>query len=348
MKHILKYIIAPLFIILSLVSIGYAQDDCLLKLQDAQKLYDEGKIEQIPDLLNPCIKNGFNRENKIQALRLLALVYLFEDKHEEAEEALLQILKMDPEYKVNKSVDAVDYIRLYKLFNTDPIFSVGIMGGFNNTYPMLIEPIGTNSFDSINANYSSDGIAFCIGLRATYHWDTKLEITFEPSYLINAKFSFSEDVSSYEYNTGSEQANYINFPLLVNYNFYELKQSKFYAELGFCYGLFVGGSQELTSSFVDNTNPSSPTPSFSTNDIREKNNYAGIIGLGSKVNLDRSFLQLGLRYSYGFNNVVKDDLVNNATTNTAQWTNRHIDNQLRMTNLIFTISYNYEFYKHKR
>lgn len=325
----------------------YGQDDCVLKLQDAERLYDEGKIEKVPDLLKPCIKNGFNRENKIQALKLLTQVYLFEDKNEEAEETLLEILKMDPEYKVNKSVDAVDYIRLYKLFNTDPIFSLGGVLGFNNTYPILMEPVGTNAFDSINANYTSDGVAISIGIRATYHVDQKIEITFEPSY-VNSKYSFSEDVTSYEYNTGSEEANFISLPLYGTYSFYNYKQSKFFAELGFAYGLFISGTQEVTSNYVDNVLPSTPTPKFSTNELRKKNNFSGSLGLGTKINLNRSYLQFAVRYKFGFNNIVADNLVNSDNTKVPQWNNYQIDNQFKLSSLAFTISYNYEFFKHKR
>ncbi|MFA6403572.1 MAG: hypothetical protein WCX31_18405 [Salinivirgaceae bacterium] len=96
-----------LVLLMSLSFVGKAQDDCVVKLNEAEKLYEEGKIEKIPEMLNSCIESGFNKENKITALRLLTLVYLFDDNLIKAESSLLRLLKEDPEFKTNQAIDPV-------------------------------------------------------------------------------------------------------------------------------------------------------------------------------------------------------------------------------------------------
>jgi hypothetical protein len=45
----------------------YAQDDCATKIQEAQKYYDQGMIDEIPQMLAPCMADGFTRQQKIEA-----------------------------------------------------------------------------------------------------------------------------------------------------------------------------------------------------------------------------------------------------------------------------------------
>ena len=44
-----------------------AEDNCALTLENAQKMYDNGMIEKIPEMLANCIKNGFTSEERLQA-----------------------------------------------------------------------------------------------------------------------------------------------------------------------------------------------------------------------------------------------------------------------------------------
>jgi len=62
-----------LFSILVFISIKInAQENCSLNLMKAQKLYEDGVIEQIPQILQPCIDLGFSNEDRIQAMQVRA------------------------------------------------------------------------------------------------------------------------------------------------------------------------------------------------------------------------------------------------------------------------------------
>ena len=45
----------------------FSQQDCALQLQEAQKNYDLGITDEIPEMLAPCIADGFTRMQKIAA-----------------------------------------------------------------------------------------------------------------------------------------------------------------------------------------------------------------------------------------------------------------------------------------
>ena len=106
---------------------------CTQRLNKAQKVYDAGKITEVEAYLKDCIKEGFSREEKMQALRLLILASLFQDEHEKAEASLLLLLKEDPEYVLNPAIDPAEFYELYNSYRTLPIINIGIMGGVNTT-----------------------------------------------------------------------------------------------------------------------------------------------------------------------------------------------------------------------
>ena len=90
----IKYIAIIISIIVSCS--GYAQDEennCFLSLKEAEKLYDQGKLELVYPTLSNCLNDGFTKEEKVQAYRLLVLTYLFDDKTQKAEQNMEFLLE---------------------------------------------------------------------------------------------------------------------------------------------------------------------------------------------------------------------------------------------------------------
>jgi hypothetical protein len=319
----------------------------VLKLNEAQKLYENGKIEQIPSLLNNCIESGFNRENRIQAFRLLTLVYLFEDNSVKAEKTLLSLLKIDPEYKVNQAIDPVEFIRLYNSFNTAPLFSLGILGGPSMTVPHLIEPVSPNGFDEANPQYSSSGISVSVGLKAIYHINSIWDLSIEPSFSY-LSFQLVERVNTVNTTTVNEVMKYLNFPVFGTYYFYKTKKYDFYGEAGFSYDMFLSGyiNGEVTTN--NNETPSVEPGEIQTANLRNNYNLAGSIGLGSRIDLNRSNIQVALRYKFGIMNVVNPEsrAIENYSGYGSEY--RDCDNDFSINNFYIMIGYNWEFFNHKK
>jgi hypothetical protein len=340
----------PFLILVLLVSFsvtGKAQDDCVVKLNEAEKLYEEGKIEKIPEMLNSCIEAGFNKENKIAALRLLTLVYLFDDNLVKAESSLLRLLKEDPEYKTNQAIDPVEFTRLYNSFNTAPIFSLGVVLGVNSSMPRLIEPYGTASFDAANPKYNAEGFGYNMGIRSAFHLNHQWDIIFEPS-LTTYSFHVEENVTNYNITLANESMTYIDFPIFTSYIFYKYNSLSFYGELGAIYGMYLSGKYNGTSTFTNNENPDYEGSSITMTDLRKSYLIMGSMGIGSKLKINRGNLAFNIRYKFGINNVMNTDIRYTPEFNQILSEYMDIDNDFSNSNISISISYNYEFYIHHK
>ncbi len=281
MKLLYTQILTTFFILLS-IQLTIAQDDCTVKLIEAEKLYEDGKIEKVPDLIDNCIESGFNKENKISALRLLTLVYLYEDNVDKAGETLLQLLKVSPEYKIDRNLDPIEFIRLYSMYSTESVFSLGIVGGANITTPRLISTYSATDYDKAESKYTSNGLGFSIGLKGTYHFNNEIDIIFEPKF---SQYSFliTENTSNLSQFSGNYKKSYIDFPLIGSYYFYDYRGASFYVDLGFSYGMLI--SSKLNNplhEFPEVENPDKKGSYINSKAFSKDYLLTGIIGVGTK------------------------------------------------------------------
>lgn len=323
-----------------------AQDNCVIKLNEAEKLYEAGNIEQIPGLLSSCIENGFNKEDKIQALKLLTLVYLSDDNTLKAEKSLLQLLKADPEYKTNQAIDPVEFIKLFNSFNTAPVFSLGIFGSPSASMPFLTETYSNINFNDANTKYKAKGLSIAMGFKASYHINPYWDISFEPafSYL---SFQVTEKVLSNAQASISETMSYISLPLSGYHYFYRIKNFDFYGEAGFSYDLFLSGSISGTIVYFSGEQSPKEPPEIDTKGLRSDYNVSAVLGAGTRIKLNRSNLHVGLKYCSGLLNQGNPNL-NNTITNELLREYQYHDNKFLINKLSFTISYNREFYIHRK
>ncbi len=324
--------------------VGKAQDDCVVKLNEAEKLYEEGKIEKIPEMLASCIENGFNKENKIAALRLLTLVYLFDDNQMKAENSLLNLLKENPEFKTNQAIDPVEFTRLYNSFNTTPIFSLGIVLGVNKAKPWIKNDFSTT--DLAKTKYQSNGFGFNAGLRGVYHLNNQWDIILEPAIATNS-YSFNEQSSEVTNTLAEESMTYIDFPVFASYVFHKYHNFSIYAEAGAIYGMYLSSSFSGILTFIDNTNPNYEGPSVNTAENRNKYLAMGSIGVGTKFKISQGNLALNLRYKFGLNNVVYSSDPRKAIQSILT-DYMHVDDAYSISNFSISISYNREFYIHHK
>lgn len=323
-----------------------AQEACILKLNEAEKLYDEGKIERIPELLNSCIDAGFNKENKIAALKLLTLVYLFEDNQTKAENALLKLLKTDPEFKINRAIDPVEFIRLFDSYNTSPVFSIGITGGASLSNPQLFETFPTYAYDEAATQYLNDGLGFILGLKVTYHINTKFDLSLEPG-ISSYKFKVREKTGDAMQTTINESLTLIDIPINGAYNVYKYKLFDFFTELGFNYGIYLTGNIGGTLSYTNNEKPDYEAPAISSELIRSPHLMQAMIGVGTKIKLNRSNLQFNIQYRFGLNNLtIPENRFSFYETSMKEY--MYLDNNFTNNSLIFRVSYNFEFYLHRK
>jgi len=351
MRLNLHILLIPIFFLFSYAT-SFAQDDCTVKLREAQKLYEEGKIEKVPDLIDNCIESGFNKENKVTALRLLTLVYLYEDNLPKAEETLLRLLKVQPEYKVNHNVDPIEFVRLFASYNTKSVFSVGLIGGGVLTSPRLIQTYSVYDYDKANPDYSAASLGISIGIKGIYHLNSKYDLVFEPKFTSHS-FTINEEVTELSNFSAIEKMAYIDFPISATYKFYSYREFDFFAEAGAGFSILL--SDELSdpiTEYPEGENNDIKSSSINRIDYRNKYLVSGILGAGIKYNMKRDNVQLNFRYNMGFNNVVDEQSLSDFESSDAnnELLNKHKyqENMFSVSGFSFLISYNREFYIHKK
>ncbi len=132
---------------------SYGQDICSQNLEAAQRQFDEGRFYNVESLISGCLKSGFTRQERINALELLALTKLYLDEMDQADSVYLDLLRQDPERKINELVDPPDLIFLHNHFRTKPVFYWAISGGINFTSPTIIH--NYSAFDDARTNEQS-------------------------------------------------------------------------------------------------------------------------------------------------------------------------------------------------
>src|SRR6187431_2599241 len=182
----------PLFILLLSVSQGFAQlTSCAQTLRLAQSTYEQGRLHEVPSLLQACLSNGFSKQEKVSAYKLLTLSYLYLEEPEKADEAMLNLLRTDPYFEINPAVDPAEFVGLYKSFRTTPVYRLGVTIGVNATQPNVTSSVETAANSESEYKY---GIAFQVG--ANFEIPIKEKLTLNPSLLFQQKgFDLESKVS---------------------------------------------------------------------------------------------------------------------------------------------------------
>jgi len=346
-RYILISCIMLILVIFSPVLQG--QNDCSTKIQDAQKLYEQGMIEEIPQMLAPCMQAGFTRNQVIEAYKLIILSYLFDDNQFEAEKTMVEFLKKFPEYEIMPN-DPVEFVYLFESYRTTSIFSFGFTAGFNMTDPRIIEPYSVLDQRNITMkNTMKPGFQFGIGVGR--YISKKMFINLELKFSEN-RYGFKDEVitplpglngiTSVSY---SEKLYKLMVPVSVSYEFSAKKKLHYFVRGGFSVASITGVTGTATRQFTDEI---APVPG-ETNDIskyRKKIMYAGIAGAGIRYKVPHGVLTAELRASIGLNNIVNPDT---RFDNIQQiMKSYHLDDDFALNTYSFSIGYYFSFYKPKK
>lgn len=81
------------------------------KLNEARKLYETGLFDDVMKVLEPCIEEGFNDNQKVQAYRILSMTHIALDNTTEAYDAAIRLLRINPNYEPSL-FDPPQYIQM--------------------------------------------------------------------------------------------------------------------------------------------------------------------------------------------------------------------------------------------
>ena len=159
-------------------------EECIFQLQEAERLYSIGQVENIPQMLESCIAEGFNKEERLQAYKLIILTFLTDDNMHNADSAMLDFLKRYPEYEITPA-DPAEFVYLKNSYKTTPTFSLGVVGGTNLSFPYSIEQFGVHNLGSGSGEFKISSPGFQAGASVIKYlsprFDLNLEILYQQS-----------------------------------------------------------------------------------------------------------------------------------------------------------------------
>jgi opacity protein-like surface antigen len=303
-----------------------SQDVCTRNLEDAQESFDQGKFIEVDTLLRNCIKSGFTKQERIEALELLALSKLYLDDMDMADSVYLELLTVDPEHKVNPLVDPPDLIFLHQSFRTEPLFTWSAFAGLTYSFPSVIHSdfiypttlVKYNDqpslvMDPIKEYQGSIGYIFGVNMDAVVYRNvyvglglnySRTGFKYKAQYLRDIYATFDVTDLYYE-STYKQNLDWLSVPVYVKYQFEKIK-FKPYAFAGASYnGLIRSRANDLTREKIAGT-PETKLERGSANDIDSKNRNNISINLGVGFMYKTSgidYLVVEFRYSRFIKNI---------------------------------------------
>jgi hypothetical protein len=336
----------PAIVILFFIPISLnaqINQNCIQALRNVERAYNEGRIAEIPAIVSNCLKNGFTKEQKIRAYRFLILSYLYQYETGSAENAMLELLRIDPEYKPTAE-EPTPFKKLYQQFRTHPIYLIGARTGLNLTLPF---PIDGYSIDQNNFGKYRSGLGFNIGPSIDFYlsekWNANLSILFQRNL---HKQAFSQ-VLGFQNMTLIERQSLVNLSILARYKIKEWDNLRLYLNAGGSLNYLLNAqlTDENRSIKRGNTpvTPPAQNPDFTS--LRKTLNYQ-LTGGGILITrVGRSYFSLSINYSIGLNNVVAPEKrYSNASL---AFESLYVDNDFSINNLMVSAAYLIPVYKPK-
>jgi hypothetical protein len=320
----------------------FAQNLCSKNLKKAQKEYDEGRLTEVAGILDSCLKEGFTRDQKLQAYRLLILTNIFTDEPALAEQNLLLLLKEDPEYRINPALDPVEFVTLFNLYNTSAVVSVGIIGGVNQSRAHLVRTFSTDNSNT-KATYKphigfQGGLSVDILLKKAFQINTGIQV-------VQKKYEYSNTMFNYTTLNLQESQLWMELPLALKYNFRYKKKLIPYVYSGGNMGLFLSSSGTLTRvSTTGDNNASGPNVSLTS--LRNKLNFSAFAGGGLRYKLGYGYISLDLKYAIGLKDIANPN--KRYSNNDLVYFYGYIDSDFKLNNFYVSVGYFKSFYKPKK
>ncbi len=355
LSHIPTRLVITTFIILILKISLYAQEEeCAFVLREAQDLYNQGLIEDIPGMLQSCIQKGFTKEERLEAYKLIILCHLFDDDQVKADEEMFRFLRRYPEYEISPT-DPVEFTYLYNSYNTKHKFTYGVFFGGSLTHGISIEPYSVFNLRNAEPKYKFIPMGITGGARINFLLARNLELCLEGA--------FSNNVFTYEPDNwptygllanDKETVNRIDVPVSVTYDF-PLQKLRFFLRGGFQAGYLISVTRDLNRDYrqeiTDIALNEVTGPALDLKPLRNDLNFWAVVGGGLKYKISRGYVIFDVRYNIGLMNYFDESQSRYTATQEAHdlsflyW---NTPGDVRLNSLVFNIGYLRSFYKPKK
>ena len=346
-----KLFILLAFLVLGLVPVFAQGEECAFTLREAENLYNQGRIENIPAMLEDCIQRGFSSEDRLSAYKLIILCSLYNDEQLQAESQMLDFLKKYPEYELTPT-DPEEFGYLFDKYRTRPIFDYGLFVGMNSVHGSMVEPY--SAFPNLNDDelrFRPDGFGLGAGLVLNFYITNNIQISLVPMYSQrNFRLDHIESTVLGIYNMShSETQSYVDVPLSVTYDF-DLGTFRPYLKLGGQFGYMLDAKTSTTTIYLDSEGGevyenSGPDEDVYASGNRNKINYGILGGAGVKLKISKGYFYLDACYLMGLNH---QNTGNRYELDELAWKYQYVDPDFRINSIMIGVGFVRSFFNPKK
>ncbi|HUS85954.1 MAG TPA: outer membrane beta-barrel protein [Bacteroidales bacterium] len=317
---------------------GLKAQDCAVKLREAENSFNQGRVEEVPGLLESCLESGFTREEELSAYKLIIRSYLFDDKTDLAEQTMLEFLKKRPEYEISPT-DNADFIYLLSQYRIKPVIQVGLHGGMNFSYTMG-KTRQSVSGDPLGSEYNYDNGTILLGGNIRYPFNEKIEVGIEINYTETA-FRYSEEFLYYGLVQYFEKQRRVETPVNVYYSPWHLGGFIPFFKGGFGAAIILSTDARSIFSNIDLNNPfENSGVNENRDDHRIRTDYMLTAGFGCKYKLPSSYIFVDVSTKLGLQNQAIPGIPTNQ-----ELYYLYTDDKFHLNSLNISMGYIYIFYK---
>jgi len=336
-----------LLIVACFSTTGFAQtSSCAQTLRLAQSTYDQGRLHELEGILKSCLAAGFTEEEKVSALKLLTLAYIYLEEPTKADETMLLLLQTDHYFEINPAVDPAEFVALYRTYRTREIYRVGAKLGVNASRPNVVETVSAVELGPDSEYKYSIAILFGgavdvpLNDRMTLHGEL---LYMQRQFELDLKVERGvDDAGNPITNTfvGIEKQNWLSLPLSFEYKLAEKKYNP-YVSAGISTDYLL--SAELSSLRTKDEAASVPETTFDLKPLREKINLSAIVGAGVKLKIGGGYFVAELRYMHGLTNISSAETAFDSEQ--ATWDQGYADSIFKVSSLAVSGSYVINIFK---
>lgn len=324
-----------------LFNTSQAQNTCTNKLKEAESNYENGLIEEIPEMLKPCMKNGFTKEEKIRGYKLIIKSHLFNQDMSNAAQAMLDFLRDYPEYLPETTTDGLDFIKLHNRFETLPYLTMSVFAGANTSSVSVIQPYTLDDNEQQSYTYGTPG--FQLGLQFSRPFYQYFDISLGVE-LQRHTFQYTGKSFGFSKLTLQERQTKLTIPALGTF-IYPIKKWHPFIALGFNISYLMSDQATPTRIYTDNSNDDITGTDIDMLIHRQKIIPNLVAELGVRYKIPEGYFFFKTAYQLG--------LMNQTNTN-ARYDNPelmyiyyYLDDDFKINNLSFSIGYTRMLYKPK-
>lgn len=284
-----------------------AQVNCSEQLRQAERRFDEGLLDDIPQMISSCLESGFTKEERVNAHKLLIQTYLFTDQFEKADNEMFKFLKSFPEYRILQT-DPKEFVTLHSTYRTEPFLKIEASLGTSYTLPFVKEFYGVEDLNTSYAEYSSN-----LGVFGEVNYIDKLWGDFDGSFGLSFSYlriGYWNELYDFSALSATYNNFYIGLPLALRYNKRLIGQD-FFAKGGFEVSYLLYSTIDFTREISVGQDPIIGTESIAS--LQQRFDFRPLISVGWNYKIGNANLMLTAGVKFGtFNATQKTKRYSNA------------------------------------